>query len=175
MGLPSPWPLLLCTQLSPHLFRCSSVGKKSACSEGDLGSVPGLEDPLEEEMATHSSILAWKISWTEEAGGLRSTGSQRVEHDWVTNTYLLTYLSKYSWSSSSWSDVVSIIAAFNLTTHYANMFYKSWGALRSVWATSQSKDSLKDSIARCAMIPRIVDQEKRKEMGTMPNKEQQRK
>ena len=81
MGLPSPWPLLLCTQLSPHLFRCSSVGKKSACSEGDLGSVPGLEDPLEEEMATHSSILAWKISWTEEAGGLRSTGSQRVEHD----------------------------------------------------------------------------------------------
>ena len=40
-------------------------------------------------MATRSSILAWKISWTEEPGGLQSMGSQRVGHDWVTNT---TYL-----------------------------------------------------------------------------------
>ena len=39
------------------------------------------EDPLEKEMATHSSILAWKISWTEEPGGLQSMGSQRVGHD----------------------------------------------------------------------------------------------
>ena len=39
------------------------------------------EDPLEEEMATHSSILAWKIPWTEEPGGLESMGLQRVEHD----------------------------------------------------------------------------------------------
>ena len=41
----------------------------------------GQEDPLEKEMATHSSILAWKIPWTEEHGGLQSTGSQRVGHD----------------------------------------------------------------------------------------------
>ena len=39
------------------------------------------EDPLEEEIATHSSILAWTIPWTEEPGGLQSTGSQRVGHD----------------------------------------------------------------------------------------------
>ena len=39
------------------------------------------EDPLEEEMATHSSVLAWRIPWTEEAGGLQSIGSQRVRHD----------------------------------------------------------------------------------------------
>ena len=38
------------------------------------------EDPLEEEMATHSNILAWKIAWTEEPGGLHSMGSQRVRH-----------------------------------------------------------------------------------------------
>ena len=38
------------------------------------------EDPLEEEMATHSSILAWKIPWTEELGGLQFMGSQRVRH-----------------------------------------------------------------------------------------------
>ena len=41
----------------------------------------GREDPLEKEMATHSSILAWRIPWTEEAGRLQSTGSQRVRHD----------------------------------------------------------------------------------------------
>ena len=41
----------------------------------------GQEDPLEEEMATHSSILAWRIPWMEEPGGLQSVGSQRVRHD----------------------------------------------------------------------------------------------
>ena len=45
---------------------------------------PGLEDPLEKEMATHSSVLAWEIPWTEEPGGLQSVELQRVEHDWVT-------------------------------------------------------------------------------------------
>ena len=51
--------------------------------EKDMASIRslGLEDPLEEEMATHSSILAWRIPWTEEPGGLQSTGSQRVRHD----------------------------------------------------------------------------------------------
>ena len=41
----------------------------------------GWEDPLEKEMATHSSILAWEIPWTEEPGGLQSMGLQRVRHD----------------------------------------------------------------------------------------------
>ena len=41
----------------------------------------GWEDPLEKEMATHSSILAWRIPWTEEFGKLQSMGSQRVRHD----------------------------------------------------------------------------------------------
>ena len=52
----------------------------SAGDAGDVGSVFGLENPLEEEMATHSSILGWEISWTEEPG-LQSIGSQRVGHD----------------------------------------------------------------------------------------------
>ena len=42
----------------------------------------GQEDPLEEGMATHSSVLAWRIPSTEESGRLQSTGSQRVGHDW---------------------------------------------------------------------------------------------
>ena len=45
----------------------------------------GQEDPLEKEMATHSSTLAWKIPWTEEPGRLQSMGLQRVRHDWVTS------------------------------------------------------------------------------------------
>ena len=44
----------------------------------------GLEDPLEEEMATHSSVLAWKSPWTEEPGGLQSMGLQRVRQDLTT-------------------------------------------------------------------------------------------
>ena len=44
----------------------------------------GQQDPLGEEMATHSSIIAWRIPWTEELGGLQSMGSQRVGHNWRT-------------------------------------------------------------------------------------------
>ena len=49
-----------------------------------LVSSLGQEDPLEKEMATHSSILAWRIPWTKEPAGLQSMGSQRVGHDLVT-------------------------------------------------------------------------------------------
>ena len=52
----------------------------------------GQEDTLEEEMATHSSILAWKIPWTEEPGRLQSMGSQRVGHDWVTSLHFTYHL-----------------------------------------------------------------------------------
>ena len=59
---------------------CSSDGKESALQESWVQSL-GQEDPLEKEMATHSSILTWRIQWTEEPGGLRSMGSRRVGHD----------------------------------------------------------------------------------------------
>ena len=65
-------------------FLDGSAGKESAFNAGDArvaGSTPGSEEPLEEEMATHSSILAWKIPWTEEPGGLQSKGLQRVRCD----------------------------------------------------------------------------------------------
>ena len=52
----------------------------------------GWEDPLEKEMATHSSILTWRIPWTEEPGGLQFTGLQRVGHSLATNTF--PFLSK---------------------------------------------------------------------------------
>ena len=54
------------------------VGKESACNAGDLGLIPGSGRSLGEGNSNHSSILAWRIPWTEEPGGLQSTGSQRV-------------------------------------------------------------------------------------------------
>ena len=56
------------------------VKKSPAVQETCLLSL-GQEDPLEKGMATHSSILAWRMPWTEEPGGLQSMGSQRVAHD----------------------------------------------------------------------------------------------
>ena len=54
----------------------------------------GREDPREKEMATHSSILAWRIPWTEEPGGLQSTGLQRVGHNWATSLHQRTIISR---------------------------------------------------------------------------------
>ena len=59
--------------------------KNSAANAGDTGSVLGQKDPLQKEMSTHSSILTWKIPWTEETGGLQSVhGVTRVGHDLAT-------------------------------------------------------------------------------------------
>ena len=51
----------------------------------------GREDPLEKEMAIHSSTIAWKIPWTEEPGRLQSMGSQSVRHDWTTSLHITTW------------------------------------------------------------------------------------
>ena len=55
----------------------------------------GWEDPLEKGMATYSSILAWRIPWTEKPGRLQSTGSQRVRHDWSDWVHLHVFLDKW--------------------------------------------------------------------------------
>ena len=55
------------------------MGKNTPANAGNAGLIPGSEDPLKTEMATKSSILAWKIPWTEEPGGLQSTGSQKSQ------------------------------------------------------------------------------------------------
>ena len=62
-------------------FTGGSDGKESACNTGDLGAIPGPEDPLEKEMATHSSIFAWGIPRTEESGELQSMGLRRVRYN----------------------------------------------------------------------------------------------
>ena len=81
------------TELNPNIkgrwpvqrgFHGGSVVKDLPAKAGDAGSIPGWGGSLEEEMATHSSILAWRIPRTEEPGVLQSMESQRVRHDWVT-------------------------------------------------------------------------------------------
>ena len=66
---------------------CGSDGKEYSCSVGDLGLISGSERILEKGMVTHSSILARRIPWTEEPGGLQSMGSERVGHDRAINTF----------------------------------------------------------------------------------------
>ena len=67
-------------------FPGGSDSKESACNTGDPASTPEIwEDPLETEMATHSSILVSRIPWKEETHGLQSKGSWRIRHDWATN------------------------------------------------------------------------------------------
>ena len=62
-------------------FPGGSDGKRSACNARDLCSIPGWEDPLEKEMATHSTVLAWRIPSTRVPEELQSMGSQRVRHN----------------------------------------------------------------------------------------------
>ena len=89
----------------PHIIWCLSITggapqvalvvKNPSANAGDIrDGVPSLsrQDPLEEGTATHSSILAWRIPWTEEPGELQPTGLQRVRHDWsnLASTHLPT-------------------------------------------------------------------------------------
>ena len=62
-------------------FTHGSLIKNLPANAGDVGSILGQDDPLEEEMATHSSILAWRIPWAGEPGRLQSMGSQRIGHN----------------------------------------------------------------------------------------------
>ena len=74
-------------------FPGGSDGKESTCIAQDPGLIPGWEDPLEKSMATYSSILAWRIPWTEEPGGLQSMGSQRVRPSKVSTSGSVTTFS----------------------------------------------------------------------------------
>ena len=83
-----PWTFFLLS--FPHIlmdFLGGSDSKESALSAGDWVWFLGQEDPLEKGIAFCSSILAWRIPWTKEPGGLQSMGSQRARHNWATKTH----------------------------------------------------------------------------------------
>ena len=80
-------------------FPLGSVVKESPCNEGDLCSIPGFGRYAQRDMISHSSILAWRISWTEEPSRLQSIGSQRVgtaeSTDFARHTYIYLFLYKF--------------------------------------------------------------------------------
>ena len=81
---------------NPGLPHCHTAALQAACHVETWVLSLGWEDTLEKGMATHSSILAWKIPWTEELGGLQSMGSRRVRHDLMANTF--TFTRQIRWS-----------------------------------------------------------------------------
>ena len=95
MGLQKSWTQLasLVTQSIKHL---------PAVQETWVWSL-GREDPLEKGMATHYSILAWRIPWMEEPGRLQSTGSQRFRQDWTTSLATKTTTLTWSLAPGSWA------------------------------------------------------------------------
>ena len=88
----------------------------------------GREDPLEKEMATHSSILAWKIPWMEELCRLQSMGSQRVGHDWVTSLSL-SLVQWFVWASYG----VSLCWFFVCLFVFPLMDKDEWGSNLVCW------------------------------------------
>jgi len=80
-----------CVKSFARWFPGGASGKEPVCQCRrcrEVGLISRLEDPLEEEMAMHSSIFVWKILWTEEPGRLQSMGLQRAGHDWTSNREL---------------------------------------------------------------------------------------
>ena len=107
-----------CSDLLQHLiwghapwevgFPSGSVSKESACNEGDLVRSLGQEGPLEEEMATHSSVIAWEFPRTEEPGRLQSMGSQELDTtEWLNHRHLMKY-NKY------WQLIYTLISCLTL-------------------------------------------------------------
>ena len=107
-------------------FPDGSDGKEYACNVGDQVRSLGREDPLEKGMAIHSSILAWRIPWTEEPGGLKSIGLQRVEHGWAfmkanTFTFSLLYGPTLTSIHDCWKN-----CGFDYTDHCSNLGSLYW-------------------------------------------------
>ena len=90
------------------------VVKNPPASAGDIrdtGSIPGLG---RKDMVIHSSILAWRITWTEESGRLQSMGSHRVRHDW--SDFVLTYYSELI--VKNWISIVYVRPVLSISMHY---------------------------------------------------------
>ena len=92
------------------LFHCPALTSKRASLLAQMvKNLPAMwetqvqslvQEDLEKGMASHSSILSWRIPWTEEPGRLQSMGLQRVRHDWTTNTFIFTSIHDY-WTNHS--------------------------------------------------------------------------
>ena len=114
-----------------------TVKNLPAMQESQVWSL-GWEDPLEEEMAIHSSILAWRILWTEEPGRLQSMGLQRVRHDWMANTHT-TVRPSHSTPTYVPKRKENIYPYKDLYTNVHISFVKNWKQRKSInrWTYKQ--------------------------------------
>ena len=114
-------------------FPGDSDGENFVCNAGNPGSIPRSGRSPGEGMATHSSILAWRIPWTEEPGRLQSMGLQRVRHDWETNsneekaelryTQVLSHFSRVRLFTNLWTVTYQAPLSIGLSRQ------KSWSGL----------------------------------------------
>ena len=114
----------------------------------EMGLTPGREDPLEQGTAPHSSILAWRIPWTEEPGGLQSMGSQRVRHDWsdlaCTHTThcenCLCTSEKYTETENVKNEIKMKLLLFSSHPTPSALFYLPCGYVYSILEIPTRKD-----------------------------------
>ena len=122
-SLPPPTPHHPSRSSQSTILVAQMVKNLPAMQETQVWSL-GREDPLEKGMATHSSILTWRIPWTEQRDGLQSMGLQRAVHDWATNTPTSMY---YIHGNVHMSNPISKFIPHSLPTHcpcvYKSLFY----------------------------------------------------
>ena len=130
---------------SPTSLVALTVKRLPAMQETWVQSL-GQEDPLEKEMATHSSILAWKVPWTEEPSRLQSMGLQRVRHDWASSLSLSHSLGILQarileWVACPFSRGSSQPRDWTQVSHVAGGFFTSWataGGFFTNWAIREA-------------------------------------
>ena len=126
---------------SSSCFPHSSVSKSSAYNAGDLVQSLGQEDTLEKEVATHSSILAWRIPWTEEPGRLLSMGSQESDNDLATKPppppcrWISSRCYSHIWNIHNWTVFSQLMVLRTAVNLKATLI--SWGNFRT---ENQSRD-----------------------------------
>ena len=107
----------------PGILLCGSVVKNTPAMQETQVRFLGQEDPLEKGMAPHSNILAWRISWTEEPGGLQSMGWQRVKHNRATNTF--TFIHK-TFKKNDYKDFLSYMYSTQILSHFTALELLHW-------------------------------------------------
>ena len=111
----------------------------------------GWEDPLEKGMTTNSSILAWRIPWTEEPGGLQCIGLQRVGHDWASNTFTFTdILNKCCFEGKDllWDYMILAYSQFASSRFPSS---HSPSDLHTAWHTAYTQHSLSELVTRTSL------------------------
>ena len=101
-----------------------------------MGSTLGQEDPLEKGLASHSSILAWRIPWTEKSGGLQSVELQRVGHNWETYTFMPSAHFLIGWLVALILSCISYMYILNINSSvisFTNICSHSVGCLFMLW------------------------------------------